>query len=217
MTAGSTTRAARRAAMFGGGGEEAGTFRRCIATGETRPKAEMIRFVAGPDGTVVPDLAGKLPGRGLWVTATREAVGQAVKRKAFARAAKAQVLAQPDLADLCARLLRERCLALLGQARGAGLVTAGAELVSALLSGPQAGRVALVFHAADGAEDGLRKIAGKARGVPLLRVFTAEELGLALGRESVVHAALIRGGLTDRLLTEARRYAGFTAPAPEGR
>ncbi|MDX5360419.1 MAG: RNA-binding protein [Alphaproteobacteria bacterium] len=212
MTADRTTRAARRAALFGGATPD--TARRCIVTGEIRPKTELIRFVAGPDGTVTPDIAGKLPGRGLWVTATRDALGQAVKRKAFARAAKAQVTVPDGLADLTARLLRDRCLALLGQARGAGLVTSGATLVAALLSGPQAGSVALVLHARDGAEDGLRKIAGKARGVPLLRVFTAEELGLALGRESVVHAALTRGGLTDRLLTDARRYAGFTAPAP---
>src|SRR6476469_2225779 len=101
--------------------------RRAIETREVRDEAGLIRFVAGPDGAVVPDLARKLPGRGLWVAADRASVETAAKKGLFARAAKAKLSASPDLADQVEQLLRTRLLSALGLARKAGELVNGFE------------------------------------------------------------------------------------------
>ncbi len=180
--------------------------RRCLSTGEDRPKDAMVRFVVSPDRAVVPDLAERLPGRGLWVASTRDALTGAVSRKAFVRAARGDVVADMSLVDLVERQLLSRATDLLSMARRAGLAIAGFEAVRGAL---RDGIVGAVITACDAAEDGVRKIAGPARGLPWVRVLASGEIGLAFGKENVIHAALRPGALTDRFLREARRLEGF--------
>jgi predicted RNA-binding protein YlxR (DUF448 family) len=200
-----------------------GPLRRCIATREIKPKEELLRFVAGPDKDVVPDLAGKLPGRGLWVSADRAAIELAVQKNLFAKAAKAPLRPAAGLADEVVRLLKRRCLELIGLARGAGQAVAGYEKVDAWL---ERGQVTVLLEASDGAADGRRRLAAKA-GAPhiskapaatdekpriaVIDLFTAAELASALGREHVVHAALSEGGLARALVTDAARLKALIA------
>jgi len=184
--------------------------RRCVATGETAERIHLVRCVVSPDGVVVPDVEGKLPGRGLWVSARREAVDFALKKGAFPRAAKQAVKVPPDLADQIAQLLTRRCINLLGLCRRAGLAVAGFVKVEERLA---SGRVAALVQASDASADGKAKLARQARDIERVEILTSAELGLALGRENVVHAALSPGGLTSSFLAEAQRLAGFRSPS----
>ena len=185
--------------------------RRCIVSGEVMPDSRLIRFVAAPDGRVVPDVAAKLPGRGLWVTATRAAINQAVEKKLFARAAKANVAADIDLADRTEKALAARMLGDLGLARRSGALVLGFDNVVRALDGPRPPSV--MVEASDGSGDGKRKLynAAHARGLKpqLVECLTSAELGLALGRENVIHAAVQPGGLAERLTFDAGRLQGF--------
>ena len=171
----------------------------------------MVRFVVGPEGSVVPDVAGRLPGRGLWVTASREAVERAM-RGGFAKAARAGVKVPAGLADTVADLLLRRVIDTLGLARRAGVVETGFDRVGEALD---SGRVAVLVQASDASTLGRRKLAAKAQArggeakVAEIDCLTLAELGLALGRENVVHAAVAPGGLAQRLLDDAARLYGF--------
>jgi hypothetical protein len=191
--------------------------RRDISTGQARGEEGLIRFVTGPDGQVVPDLGRKLPGRGLWVAADRAAIETAAKKGLFARAAKAKIAAPAGLADEVERLMCARLLAGLGLARKAGDLVTGFEKVLAAIN---AGRVAVLVEAADGAADGRRKLVAAARRQarpPLLAgMFAAAELGLALGEENVIHSAFLAGRGADRWTADVRRLAGFRPLLPEG-
>lgn len=181
--------------------------RRCLVTGERRPREELIRFVVGPDRKIVPDLAEKLPGRGMWLSADAETIKTAVSRKAFARAARGQVVAEEDLVDLIANLLGKRCIELLSLARRAGEAVTGFEKTRAWV-GQDA--MAIILHASDGAEGGGDKVKALMRdGHDLITLFSAQELGEAFGRDTAVHAAVARKGLGRRFLAETRRLAGF--------
>ena len=184
--------------------------RRDIASGEVRDEAGLIRFVAAPDGSVVADLARKLPGRGLWVAADRASVEVAVRKNAFARAAKAQLKPAADLADQVAEMLTRRVLAGLGLARKSGQLVLGFEKVAATV---EAGRAAWLIEAADGAEDGRRKMLQSVRRAAnpprLLGLFGAEELGLALGGENVIHTAFLAGRAAERWTSDVERLSGF--------
>jgi predicted RNA-binding protein YlxR (DUF448 family) len=180
--------------------------RRCIVTGTVGPKDGMLRFVMGPDDTVVPDLDERLPGRGHWVTARPDVLRQAIAKRHFARAARRPVRPPDDLVERVAEGLAERWLRLFGLARRAGQVTAGYEQVRDALSG---GKVALRVEATDGSSDGRTKLAGVGRDVPLVFVFSARELADALGRAHVVHAAVESGGFAERLSRDAARVAEF--------
>ncbi|WP_225770389.1 RNA-binding protein [Inquilinus sp. Marseille-Q2685] len=202
--------------------EAAGPERRCIATGAVRPKAELIRFVAGPDGQVVPDLAERLPGRGLWVSAEREAMLRAQAKGLFAKAARRPVRAPDDLVDRVEALLHKSCIDLIGMARRAGQAVAGYEKVHAWLA---EGRAAVLLAASDGAADGRAKLAALAAAVrpapALVEIFSADALGMAFARDRMVHAAIARGGLAERLVAEAARLDGIRGRAdrvgPAGR
>jgi hypothetical protein len=195
---------------------EANRERRDIVSGQVMDEASLIRFVAGPDGAVTPDLARKLPGRGLWVAADRASVTAAAGKGLFARAAKAKVSAAADLADQVQSLLQRRLLSGLGLARKAGDLTSGFEKVAAALD---AGKAAWLIEASDGAEDGRRKLLGKTRKrsppTPVFGVFSAEELGLALGAENVIHTAFLAGRAADRWAQDAYRLSGFRPLLPE--
>lgn len=180
--------------------------RRCLATGEVADKSELVRFVVDPDAAVAPDVDGKLPGRGMWVSASREAVDRAVAKRLFSRAAKRAVVAPADLADTVEALLARRCLSYLGLAVRAGEAVTGFEKVRELLRKQQA---VVLLAASDAADDGRDKLARLAGGLPVIGLFTRAELSLAIGRENVVHAALRRGGLADRFVAEAARLCGF--------
>jgi predicted RNA-binding protein YlxR (DUF448 family) len=190
--------------------------RTCIVTRQELPEDKLIRFVAGPDGVVVPDLARKLPGRGLWVEAQRGIVEQAVRKGAFSRAAKAQLKAPPDLADQVDQLLKARLLQALGLARRAGELTWGNDKVSTAIS---TGRAAWMIEAADGAPDGRRKllqIAARQPGPPrLIGVFSSAELGLALGLDNVIHLAFLAGRGAGRWTLDVERLSGFRPLLPE--
>ena len=192
---------------------EASRERKDVVSGEVMPEARLIRFVAGPDGQVVPDLARKLPGRGIWVAADRASVVAAAKKNLFARSAKAPLKAASDLDDQVAALLRQRILAGLGRA---GALTSGFEKVSAALA---SGKAAWLIEASDGAADGRRKIlavARKAQPPPgLVGVFGAAELSLALGLENVIHTAFLAGRAAGRWAEDVRRLEGFSPLLPE--
>jgi predicted RNA-binding protein YlxR (DUF448 family) len=202
----------------------------CAVLRETAPEAELIRFVAAPDGSVVADLKAKLPGRGVWVSSDRKRVAEAVRKNVFARSLKAPVRPAPDLADQVAVRLRQAALGRLGLARKAGEAIAGFAKVEAALA---SARLEAVMIAADAAEDGRRKIEqalrrrfGERAQAPVLRLFTGAELGLAIGRPNVIHAAVLQSP-AGRSFVEAairlQRYEGVgdgelsdTADRPQG-
>jgi predicted RNA-binding protein YlxR (DUF448 family) len=198
----------------------AGRERLCIATRTVKPVEEMIRFVIGPDDTVVPDLKRRLPGRGVWVTATRAALAGAVKRNAFARGFKRPVRSSADLSALTDSLLERAALGSLAMARKAALVETGFARVEAAVAG---GHIAALIHAADAAPDGVRKLAAAAKrladeavSLPVVTAFSSAQLDLALGRSNVIHAALLPGPASEAFLARYRsllRFRGCEAGA----
>ncbi len=195
---------------------EANRERRDIVTGQVMDESLLIRFVAGPAGVVVPDLARKLPGRGIWVAADRASVQAAAKKGLFARAAKAKLSAPGDLADQVELLLKRRLLAGLGLAKRGGDLISGFEKVSSAIT---SGKAAWLIEASDGAADGRRKLWAQtrkqARPQGVFGVFSSDELGLALGLENVIHTAFLAGRAADRWAQDAHRLAGFCPLLPE--
>lgn len=188
--------------------------RTCIVTREALPAERLIRFVAAPDGAVVPDLRHRLPGRGVWVTADADHVRTAEKRRLFARGLEADVRVEPGLADRVAALMRESALSALSMARKAGaLVTGFNKVEGALRNDP----VAALLHARDAGADGVQKLdaiarrRGESNGTPLpiIRIFESGELDLALGRTNVIHAALLAGPAGNNALIRFRALADF--------
>jgi hypothetical protein len=192
----------------GTGETPTGASRRCLVTGAVRPKSALLRFVLDPAGQVVPDIAGKLPGRGLWLTAQRDIVMEAAGKRVFARAAKAPAVVPGGLEDRIEALLAQRCIEILGLARRAGLAVAGFVRVKTALT---EGKAAVLVEATDAAADGQEKLASAASALPRVACLSARELGVAFGRERAVHAALGKGRLADLFVVEARRLRGFRA------
>lgn len=193
--------------------------RRDLVSGEVLPENALVRFAVDPDGNVVPDIAAVLPGRGMWVRADRAAVAQAATKKLFSKSAKTQVTADADLADRVERLLVARMQSDLGLARRAGQAVLGFDNVLREMDARTP--PALLVEASDGSADGKRKLFGSAhaRGlkVEIIEALTSAELGLALGRENVIHAALKPGRLAERLSFDAARLSGFRAPRTKDR
>jgi predicted RNA-binding protein YlxR (DUF448 family) len=190
--------------------------RRDIVSGSVMDEAALIRFVAGPDGSVVPDLSRKLPGRGLWVAADRASVAAAAKKGLFSRAAKTRLNAAPDLADQVEAQLKRRLLNSLGLVRRSGDLISGFEKVAAAII---AGQAAWMIEASDGAHDGRRKLLSLARKSPrpprLFGLFGFEQLGLALGGENVIHVALLAGRSAGHWTLDVERLARFCPLFPE--
>jgi uncharacterized protein len=186
--------------------------RLCAATRTVRPIADLIRFVVGPDGQAVADVKNKLPGRGIWVTATRDALGEAVKRKVFARGFKREVRLGSDLVARTERLLERAVLDALAVAGKAGLVAAGFAKSEAALEGED---IVALLHAAEASSDGVRKLDAALRrrrsGQPLVVIgfLTSAQLDLALGRSNVIHAALLAGPASDTFLSRSRRLQRY--------
>lgn len=179
--------------------------RRCIATGEVQPKRGLIRFGISPDGVVVPDVLEKLPGRGIWVAAEREALATAVKKGLFSRGAKLAVTVPETLVQDVEALLVRRLIDGISMARKAGRAVAGYEKVRDWLGREE---VRILFQAIDGSERGKSKLHAPGGRGSYFEVLTASELGLSFGRERVIHAALGFGGLTERIREDAIRLSG---------
>jgi predicted RNA-binding protein YlxR (DUF448 family) len=195
-----------------------GPLRLCALTRAPLPKENLIRFVAGPDGTLYPDPATKLPGRGVWVTASLDKVREAVKARVFARSLKREIKVPHDLAEQVAVLLERRALDALSLANKAGLVTAGFAQVDALI---EKGSVVALLHARDAAPGGAEKLDRKYKAIAraagrdavIETLFTVDQMSLAIGRSNVVHAALTKGGATEKFLNEAGRVVRYR-PVP---
>ena len=191
----------------GGPGNE----RLCVVTRAVKPVDELIRFVIGPDG-VVPDLKRKLPGRGLWVTADRATLKDAISRNVFARGFKREVRVTPELLAQTEQLLVRSTLDALAIAGKSGLVAAGFAKAEAAIARD---RVVGLLHASDAGADGVNKLAGtlrrrpEAEGIPVIKGFTTAQLDLALGRSNVVHAALLAGSANDTFLARFARLERF--------
>jgi uncharacterized protein len=188
--------------------------RMCVLTREVRPVADLIRFVVGPDGAAVPDLKSKLPGRGVWVTATRNALAEAVKRKTLARGFKREVRLNADLVTQTGQLLEQAVLDALAMAGKAGLVATGFGKTEAALT-DETEKVIGLIHAVEAAPDGVRKLGAALRRrdsgdqVAVITSLTTVQLDLALGRPNVVHAALLAGPTSGTFLTRLRRLERF--------
>lgn len=196
----STNQSSKKTAQ---GAQEAPGERRCLVTGAFKPKAELIRFVLDPEGRVVPDLAARLPGRGLWVSATREALSLAASKNLFAKAAKTKAFVDAALPEQVAALMTRRCLDLLGLARSVGAVVAREPAVLEALA---AGQLSAVLLAADAGGDIRKKMA---RAPLLFDGFSRAQLGGALGREHLVALGLKPHPLTTKLQDELRRWQGL--------
>lgn len=195
-------------------------FRECALTREKKPVGELIRFVVGPDDDLVPDTDAKAEGRGVWVSLGQHAVAEAVRKKAFARSLKGQVAVPADLADLTRLRLEQRLLGALGLAKKAGQVVTGATRVKAAI---EAGDVVALLTASDAAADGRDKMLGTVRGwqratagaeapaLPHFELLGSAQLGLSLGLENVIHAALINGAAAQSALARAQRLARYIA------
>jgi predicted RNA-binding protein YlxR (DUF448 family) len=190
--------------------EKSATMRTCVVSREVRPIDELIRFVVGPAGEVVPDVKRKLPGRGLWISASRQTVAEAVRRHQFSRGFKRDVRVAPSLpADTEALLVRSATEALAMAAKAGQVVSGFAKVEGALQR-----EIAALIHASDGAADGIRKLdailrqRGEKRGespeIPTVNVLTSAELDLALGRSNVIHAALLAGPASKTFLSRCQ-------------
>lgn len=192
----------------------AGAERFCALTRDLKPVADMIRFVVGPAGEAVPDLKRKLPGRGLWITATREAIEDAVKRNVFARSFKRDMKVSRELAAETERLLTRSALDALAMAGKAGHIITGFAKVEAALAD---GRVIALVHGAEAAPDGKRKLNNalqrnktpESREIALIEAFDGADLDLALNRPNVVHAAVLAGPASETFLARVARLSRY--------
>lgn len=189
-----------------GRGGEGEALRRCLVTGESRDRGTLLRFVVGPDRHIVPDIDGRLPGRGLWLTASRDIVKTAVTKRLFTRAAKQDVVVEDGLDARVEALLVRRSIECLGLARRAGQAVAGFTQVEKAV---RDGGAAVLVEASDGAADGRGKLTRLAPGLPVMDRLSAAELGHAFARGHVVHAALLKGRLAESFVAEQARLAGF--------
>lgn len=189
-----------------------GRLRRDLSTRRSGDCRGMLRFVIDAERRLVPDLAGRLPGRGFWVKADSASMAIALKRRVFERQAGGPVKVPADLPALLERLLAQRCLDAIGLGRRAGELVSGFDKVLAVLASGERG---VLLEAQDAAEHGKRKLRAKQGERPVVVSFTREELGRALGRDAVVHAWLRDGRLASRLLDDAARLEGFRRAAPD--
>lgn len=198
------------------------TERQCALTREVRPVADLIRFVVSPDGELVPDTDARADGRGVWISLGAKLVAEAQKKKAFAKSLKAEVKVPDDLSGLTRRRLEERFVSALSLARKAGQLVTGASKVKAAIEG---GEVLALLTATDGAEDGKKKLTGSLKGytkaaeeagfnpreTPHFELLDSRQMGLALGIENVIHAALTKGGAAQAAVQRAERLARYIA------
>jgi hypothetical protein len=200
--------------------DRSATMRMCAVTREVRPIDELIRFVVAPSGEVIPDLKRKLPGRGLWVSASRRAVAEAVRRNQFGKGFRRDVRVAPTLAADTESLLVRGVIEALAMAAKAGQVVSGFGKVEDALAQRQAQvQVRALIHASDGAADGIRKldavvrqksgINDESKPFPVVSALTSEQLDLALGRSNVIHAALLAGPASKTFLSRSQTLVQY--------
>jgi uncharacterized protein len=184
--------------------------RKCIQTGEVLPESGLIRFALSPDGEVVPDVRARAPGRGLWLSANREVLEAAIKKRSFARAAKAKVEVPDDLVMRTQNALSDVALDILGLARRAGELLCGYDQVRGLL---QSRRPACLIEASDGAKDGRQKLLALGKGkwgdLVVVSCFTQQQMGAPIGRAQSTHMALLPGGLATQFMFHTERLGAF--------
>jgi predicted RNA-binding protein YlxR (DUF448 family) len=198
-----------------------GPLRTCVVTRLQRPVEDLIRFVTGPDGSIVPDLACRLPGRGVWISLQKSIVETAVKTRAFNRSLKREVKADPELPALIDRLLAARSLAALSLTNKAGQVLTGFSKIDTAIN---EGSVWILLHGQGAGDDGVEKLDRRFKamnrdvGRPphIVTTFTIEQMSLALGRSNVVHAALKMGGAAEQFLVQAERLEKYRTETPKG-
>ena len=194
--------------------DRSATMRMCAVTRRVQPIGELIRFVVAPSGEVIPDLKRKLPGRGLWVSASSQTVAEAVRRHQFSKGFKREVRVSPTLpADTEALLVRSTIDALAMAAKAGQVISGFGKVEDALRSRQARASVAALIHASDGAADGIRKLDALLRqnaGIndesnefPVVTALTSEQLDLALGRSNVIHAALLAGPASKTFLSRS--------------
>jgi len=207
--------------------DRSATMRMCAVTREVRPIDELIRFVVSPQGEVIPDLKRKLPGRGLWISASHRAVAEAVRRHQFSKGFKREVRVAPALAADTENLLVRSVIEALAMAAKAGQVVSGFSKVEDALGQREAqGSIHALIHAADGAADGIRKLdailrqnAGindESRKFPVVTALTSEQLDLALGRSNVIHAALLAGPASKTFLSRSQTLVRYRMADDDG-
>ncbi len=199
------------------------TMRMCAVSREVRPIDELIRFVVAPSGEVVPDLKRKLPGRGLWIGASRRTVAEAVRRHHFSRGFKRDVRVAATLPADTEALLERSCSEALAMAAKAGQVVSGYAKVEGLLD---QGRAEALIHASDGAADGIRKLdaiagqrsrnIGDSHRLPIVTALTSAQLDLALGRSNVIHAALLAGPASKTFLSRCQILVRYRMDDDDG-
>jgi uncharacterized protein len=199
--------------------ERSATVRMCAVSRETRPIGELIRFVVAPSGEVIPDLKRKLPGRGLWVSASRQAIAEAVRRHQFQKGFKRDVRVAPTLTADTETLLERFVADALAMAAKAGQVVAGFGKVEDALARRTRSPVRALIHASDGAADGIRKLdalvgqngeeGGQSAEIAIVNLLTSEQLDLALGRSNVIHAALLAGPASDTFLSRSHMLVRY--------
>jgi hypothetical protein len=202
------------------------TMRMCAVSRDVRPIDELIRFVVAPSGEVVADLKRKLPGRGLWVSASRKMVAEAIRRHQFGRGFKRDVRVPATLAADTEVLLERFVVDALAMAAKAGQVISGFTKVADALERPAPGAVRALIHATDGAADGIRKLDavvrqkgrnnGHSAEVRIVNVLTSEQLDLALGRANVIHAALLAGPASDTFLSRSQMLVRYRMADEDG-
>jgi len=194
--------------------------RRCLASGETRSPSDMIRFVLGPEAVVTPDIQGKLPGRGTWVSADRKSLEKVIIQKGFAKGFKSKAVIEGDLVDLTERLLERRVLGLITMARKASVIALGFDQVQSMA---REAAIAIRIEGADGSKDGRSKIRTLAKAMNreqdlpdpiVVGCFTADQIGQALGRETIVHAAIRPCKLAKAMKIDVARLSGFRQIIP---
>ncbi len=196
--------------------ERSATMRMCAVSREVRPIDELIRFVVSPSGDIVPDLKRKLPGRGMWISASRKVLAEAVRRHQFKKAFKRDLRIPPTLQDDVEALLVRSVTEALGICAKAGQIVAGSAKVEASL---REGKVEVLIHASDGAEDGIRKLDALARQnggnrgdgpqIPIVTALKSAELDLALTRSNVIHAALLAGPASRTFLSRSQMLVRY--------
>lgn len=180
--------------------------RKCIVTGEVKEKDELLRFTLIPGNIVVPDFKKKLPGRGLYVSNSKQVLDTAVKKNYFAKATKGRGRADANLVDLVENLLKKKGLETINLARKAGDLVTGFEKVREVLG---KGKAAFILEASDAGADGHEKMLAQAKGLDVFVLYSSEELDKALDKVNTVHAAFIKSEMSKAVYKELKRYEQF--------
>ena len=185
----------------------------CAVTRQVKPVDELIRFVQNPAGEVVPDPKGELPGRGVWVTAIRSTIEKAINNQVFDRGFKSNVTVSNNLLDQIDKLLEKFAISYLGLTRKAGQVVSGfTKVILAIRQDTVCG----IIHASDASEEGLKKIfsalfsqSGKNSNIPVIRLFTSNQLATIFGDKNVVNIALLNGRMSNAFIVRVQKLAQF--------